>query len=91
MAYYGTLGQDGKRHALRTGEGRFSVPGTARLRAEADGYAPLVLSPVLDNPQLIGLVTGLGDADLLDWKTFERIRDQVSDVELVFKLQRKTP
>jgi len=91
VAYYGTLGQDGKRHALRTGEGRFSVPGTARLRAEADGYAPLVLTPVLDNPQLIGLVTGLGDADLLDWKTFERIKDQLSDVELVFKLQRKTP
>jgi hypothetical protein len=91
VTYYGTLGQDGKRHALRTGEGRFSVPGTVRLRAEADGYTPLVLSPVLDNPQLISLITGLGDADLLDWKTFERIRDQLSDVELVFKLQRKKP
>jgi hypothetical protein len=91
VAYYGTMGQDGKRHTLKNGEGQLSVPGTVRLRAEAVGYAPLILSPVLDNPQLINLVTGLGDADLLDWKTFARIREQLADVQLVFKLQRKTP
>jgi hypothetical protein len=91
VAYYGTLAQDGKRHALGTGEASFSIPGTIRLRAEADGYAPLILSPVLDNPQLMSLVTGLGDTDLLDWKTYERIRDQLSNIELVFKLKRKTP
>ncbi len=89
VAYYGTIGRDGNRHSIRNGEGRLSVPGTARLRAEVDGYIPVVLSPILDNPQLMDLITGLGDTDLLNWKTFERIRSQLSDVELIFKLQKK--
>jgi hypothetical protein len=89
VTYYGTLGRDGERHALRTGDGRLSVWGTVRLRAEAEGYKPLVLSPVLDNPRLIKTVTGLEDIDLLDWRTFERIRNEASEVELVFKMERK--
>jgi hypothetical protein len=91
VEFYGTLGHDGKRHSLRTGEVRLAVPGAVRLRAEAKGYMPMVLSPVLDNPQLISTVTGLSDADLLNWKTFERIRVQVSNVELVFRLQKAAP
>jgi hypothetical protein len=90
VAYFGTLLKNGKRHTLRNGEGQLFVPGTVRLRAEAAGYVPMVLSPVLDNPQLMTLVTGLGDTDLFDWKTFERVRSELCDVELVFKLQKKT-
>ena len=91
VEFYGTLGHDGKRHALRTGQVRLAVPGTVRLRAEAKGYMPMVLSPVLDNPQLISTVTGLSDADLLNWKTFELIRAQISNVELVFRLLKAAP
>jgi hypothetical protein len=89
VAYYGTQGQDGKRHALRTGEGRLSVEGTVRLRAESEGYEPLVLSPVLDNPGLMRMITGLSDSDLSDWQTFDRIRGELSEVKLAFKLQKK--
>jgi hypothetical protein len=67
------------------------VPGTVRLRAEVAGYAPMTLSPVLDNPQLVDFITRLSVSDLLDWSTFEQIRDQLSRVELVFRLQKIVP
>ena len=88
VIYYGTIPRDGTRHAIPTGEGRFSVPGTVRLRAEAKDHSPLTLSPFLDNPSLTQAVTSLTDEDLLDWKTFERLEQQVSNVELTFRLQR---
>jgi hypothetical protein len=91
LEYYGTLPQERKRYSLKTGEARLTIPGTLRLRAEATGYASVVLSPVLDNPQLMNMITGLSDADLLDWGTFERVREHFSNVELVFKLQKKAP
>jgi hypothetical protein len=88
VAYSGTLTRDLKQHVFTNGEEKLVVPGTLRLRAEAQGYEPVVLSPVLDNPELMTLITQLSDADLLDWKTFERIREQFSNVVLVFKLHK---
>jgi hypothetical protein len=88
VTFEGTRGRQGARHVLRTGEGRLTVPGTVRLRAEAKGYAPLTLSPVLDCPAIIQTVTGLADTDLLDWATFERLRTELGEVELTFRLER---
>jgi hypothetical protein len=86
VAYSGTLARAAKEHAFKNGQQTLIMPGTLRLRAQAPGYAPVVLSPVLDNAQLVAFVTQLNDKDLLDWKTFEYIREQFSDVKLLFKL-----
>ena len=60
-----------------------------RLRAEAKGYAPQTLSPFLDSPSLVELITRLSDNDLLDWRTFERIQRELSSVTLVFRLEKR--
>jgi hypothetical protein len=82
----GPVAREGKRHSLNTGRGQISVPATVRLRAEAKGHAPLTLSPFLDSPNIVQTVTGLADTDLLDWKTFDRLREQLANIELVFRL-----
>ena len=64
------------------------MPATIRLRAEAKGYPPLTLSPFLDNPALVELVTRLGDDDLLNWNTYEHCRAAMSNVELTFRLRK---
>jgi hypothetical protein len=89
VRYAGTIARCGKRHALKDGEGRLTVPGTMRLRAESKGYVPLTLSPFLDCPQLVEAVTHLQDSDLLDWKTFDGLREELGRVELVFRMQRQ--
>src|SRR6266446_761811 len=86
VTYYGTIPRTGKRHVLKLGEERLAVPGTVRLRAEAKGYEPLTLSPFLDCPDLVRTVTEMSDADLVNWKTFERLTKQLSNIELVFRL-----
>jgi hypothetical protein len=88
VAFAGTFARDGKRHILKTGEGRLWIPGTVRLRAEATGYQPEMLSPFFDNPPLVELVTRLSAEDLVKWETFEKIRGLLSDVPLTFKLRR---
>ena len=88
VTFSGTIPRDGKRHRLPTGEARIPVAGTARLRAEAKGYAPLTLSPFLDNPPMVRTVTSLGDDDLCNWQTFEELKRQLQDVRLVYRLQR---
>jgi len=62
-----------------------------RLRAEAPGYAAMTLSPFLDYPPLLEAVTRLEDKDLLDWKTFEKMRTLLGDIELTFALKKTTP
>jgi hypothetical protein len=70
-------------------EATFTIPGTARIRVTAPGYQPMILSPFLDNPALVKLVTTLNPEDLLNWQTFERIRELLSMPELKFQLTRK--
>ena len=87
VTFEGTVGQDGKRHWLKSGEANLKVPGTARLRAESKGHRALILSPILDCPEIIQSITSLYDTDLVDWKTFETIQNQLSRIELVFRLE----
>jgi hypothetical protein len=91
MTCSGTLARPGRRHAFRGGQSQFAIPGTARLRAEVSGYEPLTLSPFLDYPALVETITRLDDTSLVDWKTFERVRELLADVPLTFALEKKRP
>jgi len=88
MLYEGTLSRTGKRHSLKTGDARLLLPGTVRLRAEAAGYQPQVLSPFLDHPPLVEFITRLSAEDLVKWETFERIQALLNEVPLTFRMQR---
>lgn len=77
-------------HTAPGGQATLDIPGTVRLRAEAPGHAPLTLSPIYDCPALAEAVTRLGDADLLDWQTYERTRALLASIELVFSLNPTT-
>jgi hypothetical protein len=87
VTYYGTIPKTGWRHVLKNGEEHLTVPGTVRLRADAKGYEPLILSPFLDCPDLLRTVTEMTDAELLSWETFERLTEQLSKIELIFRLR----
>ncbi|HWH70701.1 MAG TPA: CehA/McbA family metallohydrolase [Candidatus Sulfotelmatobacter sp.] len=87
VTFSGTVAREGKRHRLSAGEARVSVPGTVRLRASAKGYAPMILSPVLDNPNLVKTVTMFSEQDLTNWQQFDLLKRQLETVELVFRLQ----
>jgi hypothetical protein len=76
---------------LQTGEARLYVPGTARLRAEARGYAPMTLSPFLDSPDLVKTVTTFREQDLSNWQSFGQLKRQLDNVDLVFRLQKASP
>jgi hypothetical protein len=91
VTFSGTVAREGRLHRLQTGEARLGVPGTVRLRAEAKGYAPVTLSPVLDNPALVKMVTTFSDQDLANWQSFSRLKEQLDGVELVFRLQKLGP
>ncbi len=86
LTFSGTVARAGKRHRLAEGEARISIPGSARLRAEAKGYAPVILSPFLDSPGLVKTIITLNDDDLANWQTYARLREQLENVELVFRL-----
>jgi hypothetical protein len=87
----GTVAREGRRHRLQTGEARVYVPGTARLRAEARGYAPMTLSPFLDSPDLVKTVTTFCEQDLSNWQSFDQLKRQLDNVDLVFRLQKTSP
>jgi hypothetical protein len=87
----GTVARKGRRHRLQSGEARVNVPGTARLRAEARGYAPMTLSPFLDGPDLVKTVTTFGEQDLSNWQSFDQLKEQLDNVDLVFRLQKASP
>lgn len=86
VSYLGTTPQLGVTHRLNGGAGELTIPATVRLRAHADGYEPVTLSPFFDHPALIELVTRLGDNDLWDWATFEKTRALLDDITLTFRL-----
>ncbi len=89
--YLGTQPQSGARHRLPAGAGEITIPATARLRADATGFEPVTLSPFFDHPSLVETVTRLEDQDLLDWRTFERIRTLLGDLALTFTLPEAQP
>jgi hypothetical protein len=87
ISFHGTLPRAGKNHSI-TGETSLQIPGTARLRAEVPGYKPMTLSPILDNPALVKFITELSAEDLLDWNTYERIKEMLGNTTLVFRLEK---
>jgi hypothetical protein len=91
VKFAGTSPREGRHHRIPSGEGQVSIPGTARLRADVKGYAPLTLSPVLNFPELMKLVTAFDAQDLLNWESFNRLKRQLEHVELVFRLQKTGP
>jgi hypothetical protein len=91
VVYQGTRPRPGNQHRLNGGAGRLAIPATARLRADAEGYEPLTLSPFFDCPALRDFVTGLEDRDLVQWTTFERIRTLLGDLALTFRLGAARP
>jgi len=86
--YRGTQPLSGPTHDLAGGTGVLTVPATVRLRASAKGYDPVTLSPFLDDPELIELVAHLSDEDLLNWRSFERIRAMLGEVRLTIRLSK---
>lgn len=88
VAYAGPLPHPGRQHPIVQGELSCTVPGTVRLRADVPGYEPLTLSPFLDCPELVRFITGLDDQALLDWSTYERVRELLGVLELTFSMKR---
>jgi hypothetical protein len=91
VTFSGTIAREGRRHRLQAGEARVSVPGTARLRAEARGYAPMTLSLFLDSPDLVKTVMTFSEQDLSNWQSFDRLKRQLENVELVFRMRKTSP
>lgn len=91
VSYQATCAHPGKQHRLEQGTATLSIPAIMRLRAEAPGYAALTHSPFLDYPPLLEAVTRLEAKDLLDWKTFEKMRALLGEVALTFALEPQRP
>lgn len=85
----GALQRPGRQHPVRDGRLVCTVPGTVRLRAEVPGYEPKILSPFLDSPELVRFITSLDDQALLDWGSYERLRELLGGLELTFQMQRR--
>ena len=87
VSYLGTQPRYGAEHRLPGGSGVLTIPATTRMRASAKGYEPVTLSPFFDHPALVEMVTRLGDGELVEWGTFERIRASLGDVRLTSRLK----
>jgi hypothetical protein len=86
ITYLGTLPRSGKKHMFKDGRSLLTIPATVRLRVEAEGYEPAVQSPFLDHADLVRFITGLAAEDLLEWPTYERVRDLLSETALTFRM-----
>ena len=91
VTFAGPTPRDGPGHSAGPEGVELTLTGAARLRAESDGFEPLLLSPFFDHAPLLELITGLEATDLANWETFERVRTLLSDVPLTFALNRRTP
>ncbi len=87
LRHLGPEGIPGTSHSLAQGDGVVAVPGTSRVRASAPGYEPAILSPFFDHPALLETIASMDDQSLLDWNTFERIRELLREVPLTFRLR----
>ncbi len=89
VCFEGLVPRDGATHAVAQGACDLEIPATFRLRASSDGYRPVTLSPYLDNPSLLGFITGLTAEDLGRWETFEHVRQALGDISLTFRLEKE--
>jgi len=88
VSFLGPVPRQGKRHDISMQES-MAIPVTVRLQADVAGYRSQIQSPFLDNAPLRNLITGLSAEDLLDWGTFERVGELLSEITLTFNLQKK--
>jgi hypothetical protein len=74
------------KHAFVDGQFVADVPGTARLRVQAQGYKPLVKSVFVDYSPLLQMALNMREGEITSWTTFEEIKDLLGDVRLDFQL-----
>jgi hypothetical protein len=91
LLFRGTRIEEGRTTAVPPEGATVTVPATLRLRAQAEGYSPQVLSPFLHDPALLPFVTRLRAEDLLTWDTFEQVRALLGRIKLTFRLAKRTP
>jgi len=77
-----------RRH-FRNGPFGISVPGTARIRVNAEGYIPEERSIFVDHAPLLNFILGLHSEQLIDWTTFEKVKTLLADVRFEFALTRQ--
>lgn len=90
LTFRGTLPDEGKTTAIVDGRKTLIIPGTARLRAQAQGHRQQILSPFFDDASLLTYITQLRAEDLLKWETFEHVHALLSNVKLTFRLQKSS-
>jgi TolB protein len=64
------------------------APATARLRVEAPGYKPAFRSIFLDHEPILRATLEMRAERLLEWSTYERLREALSRVEFDVRLER---
>jgi hypothetical protein len=73
--------------AWASGEPGVSVPGTARVRVAIPGYLPETKSIFMDYAPLRELILNLHSEQLIEWATFEEVRELLGEVKLHFALK----
>jgi hypothetical protein len=73
-------------HKVPTSGLTLTFNATRRLRAEAAGYQPQTLSPILDYPTLLNKITSTTAEDLLNWETYDETRKLLGTIALTFQL-----
>ncbi len=68
------------------GKFQLDCQATAEIRVNVPGYERLQKSIFLDYPPLLAATLRLRSADLIDWKTFDRIHILLNNVRLEFAL-----
>lgn len=91
ISFIGPVPEIHQTHPTRAGTATLQIDATRRLTASAPGYRPLTLSPFLDFRPLRQTVTEFDDEDLLNWQTFEKIRQLLNEITLTFRLEPETP
>jgi hypothetical protein len=51
----------------------------------------MTLSPFLDSPDLVKTVTTFSEQDLSNWQSFDQLKRQLDNVDLVFRLHKASP
>lgn len=72
--------------SFKAGQFTVEVPGTIRLRVEANGYKPMDKSVFMDYAPLLQMTLNMREAELTDWRTFEEIQRLLRTVKLNFPL-----
>jgi hypothetical protein len=73
---------------FHAGKVSLDAPGTARIRIRVPGYQTATQSILMDYAPLRDLTLNIRPEDLTDWSTFEKTRDRLRQVSLVFRMER---